>query len=90
MGNKATISTKFDVPSVYINGVYYFTQDIEINERKGEINTLRCNLPHSEINKKPFKIEAVYYDGKWRQDTHFITAEFREMLLNTMKRYSKI
>ena len=85
MKSKFRKSYKFDVMSLYCNGIYYFPKDISPNERRGETNHLRCNLEHGIVNDKPWKIEAVYYDGKWMQDTHYITDEFKNEIINAAK-----
>lgn len=65
--NKPKKSNKFGTISLYFDGVYYFPSDIkESNKREN----------------RPFEIQAVYYRGKWYQDTHYITNEFKNFLLN--------
>ncbi len=65
--NNPVKSNRFGATSLYYNGVYYFPSDIkESTKREG----------------KPFEIEGVFYQGKWYQDTFYITKEFKEFLLN--------
>jgi len=78
--NKPVKSYKFDVMSLYYDGKYYFPEDIKANERHGEVNDIRCNLPYNKVNDKPYQIQVVYYDGKWMQDTHYITEEFKNFI----------
>jgi hypothetical protein len=67
--NNPRKSNKFGALSLYYDGVYYFPSDIkESDKREG----------------KPFEIQVVYYQGKWYQDTMYITNEFKEFLLNTL------
>jgi len=65
--NKPVKSYKFDTVSLYYNGMYYFLNDIKESKEN------HCN--------KPFEIQVVYYRGKWYQDTHYITEEFKNFLL---------
>lgn len=52
------ISNKFDSPSVYDNGKYYFPQDkSELIKQDGFLVAT---------------IQTVYYSYKWFQDTHYI------------------
>lgn len=80
MKTEYRISKKFDVPSIYIDGKYYFPQDIKENKRKGETNQIRCNIKLGDVNDKPYSIEVVYYNGKWFQDTHYITEKMKIFL----------
>ena len=65
--NKPKKTDKFGAISLYYDGVYYFPSDIkESNKRDG----------------KPYEIQGVFYEGKWRQDTFYITNDFREFLLS--------
>jgi hypothetical protein len=71
--NRPILSYKFGSLSLYYDGMYYFPSDIKENEewhRKAE-----------EGHRKPYKIQVVYYQGKWYQDTCYITKEFVEFLL---------
>lgn len=52
------LSKKFDVPSVYYDGRYYFPEDAEPLKKKDR-----------------YSIQVVYYSGKWRQDTSYISTE---------------
>ena len=61
-------SKKFNSPSIYHEGVYYFPEDIIENK--------------NPKNPKPFEIQGVFYRGKWRQDSFYITEEFKNLLLN--------
>ena len=65
------ISEKFDVPSIYYNRKYYFPNDIKEQKLKnGEVKT---------------GIQVVYYSYKWYQDTHYITKEFADQLIQFAK-----
>lgn len=64
--NKPIKSYKFGSLSLYYDGVHYFPTDIKPN-----------NNPK---NEKPFEIQGVFYRGKWKQDTFYITKEFKEFL----------
>ena len=70
--NKPKVSNRFDVPSLYYDGKYYFTQDLKE----------RCN-PLFEGTE--FEIQVVYYSYKWYQDTFYITRKFRDFLLEFVK-----
>jgi len=59
-------SYRFDVMSLYYDGVYYFPEDI----RQSSVR-----------ENKPWEIQAVYFSGKWRQDTFYITEEFKNFLI---------
>lgn len=60
-------SMQFGSLSLYYDGVHYFPSDIkQSNVREG----------------KPFEIQGVYYSGKWRQDTFYITGDFKAFLLS--------
>jgi hypothetical protein len=65
--NKPKKSNKFGALSLYYDGIHYFPNDIKINDSKNF--------------DKPYKIEAVYYSGKWYQDTFYITEEFKNFLI---------
>lgn len=52
------ISYKFDTPSVYSNGKYYFPQDKSELKKQGGVLVAT--------------IQTVYYSYKWLQDTHYI------------------
>ena len=67
--NNPRKSKKFGTLSLYYDGVYYFPSDIK---------------PSDKREGNPFEIQVVYYDGKWYQDTFFITKDFKEFLLNSM------
>ena len=68
--NKPIKSNKFDTMSLYYDGVYYFPSDIkESDKREG----------------KNLEIQVVYYQGKWYQDTFYITNKFRDYLINALK-----
>ena len=45
--------------------IHYFPADIK---------------PSNVHPDKPFEIQAVYFQGKWYQDTFYITAEFADQL----------
>lgn len=68
--NKPKYSNKFGADSLYYDGVYYFPNDIK---------------PSDKRNEKDFEIQGVFYQGKWRQDTFYITTEFKDFLLNHYK-----
>lgn len=59
-------TNKFGTLSLYYDGKYYFPEDIQES---------------SKHEDKPFKTQVVYYQGKWLQDTTYITKEFKEFLL---------
>lgn len=61
-----TKSNKFGSISLYYDGVYYFVEDIKVNTNKN--------------NSKPYIIQGVFYSGKWRQETFYITEEFKNFL----------
>ena len=63
--NKPKKSFKFDTISLYYDGKYYFPNDIKKSDKRED---------------KPYEIQVVFYDGKWRQDTFYITSEFKEFL----------
>jgi len=65
--DKPRKSYKFDVMSLYYDGVYYFPEDIEEN--------------NNDKFEQPYKIQVVYYQGKWYQDTHYITEEFKDFIV---------
>ena len=67
--NKPRKSYKFDIMSLYYDGIYYFPKDIKESKVR---------------NNKPFEIQVVYYRGKWYQDTHYITEEFKNFLFNQL------
>lgn len=67
--SKPRKSNKFGTISLYYDGVYYFPSEIkESDKREG----------------RPFEIQGVYYDGKWRQDTMYITNDFKDLILNAL------
>lgn len=66
-------SYKFDVMSLYFDGKYYFPDDIAPNPRSEKKN----DYP---MYDKPYTIQAVYYQGKWYQDTFYITEEFKNFI----------
>lgn len=68
--NKLRKSYKFDVLSLLYKGVYYFPSDIEKSEKRKD---------------KPYEIQGVFYSGKWKQDTFYITEQFKEMLMEGSK-----
>lgn len=59
-------SNKFDSPSLYYDGVYYFLEDL---------------MPSDRAEGKQYSIQGVYYRGKWRQDTFYITEELKDLLI---------
>lgn len=66
--NKPYKSYKFDTMSIYYKGVYYFPLDIK---------------EHNSDNyfaDKQYSVIGVFNDGKWRQDTFYITKEFKNFL----------
>ena len=67
--NKPRKTNKFGALSLYYDGVYYFPLDIKESDKRED---------------KPFEIQAVYYRGKWYQDTFYITKDFKELLVNAM------
>jgi hypothetical protein len=69
--NKPRKFYKFDVPSLYYDGKYYFPTDI-VKRDKAVVSRHRSN--------KPYEIQVVYYSGKWYQDTHYISEEFKNFL----------
>ncbi len=67
--NKPKKTYKFGDLSLYYDGKYFFPNDIkESNQREG----------------KPFEIQVVYFQKKWYQDTFYITAEFKDFILNAL------
>ena len=64
--NKPRKSYKFDSPSLYYKGVYYFTNDIKDSRKRAD---------------KPYEIQGVFYQGKWYQDTFYITRELKDILI---------
>ena len=62
-------SYKFGDLSVFYNGVHYFPNDIK---------------PSTVRDGKPFEIQGVFHDGKWRQDTFYITQELRDLLIRVV------
>jgi hypothetical protein len=58
---------KFKKLSLYYDGVYYFPNDI----KKSGPNFLN----------RPFEVQVVYFQGKWLQDTMYISKEFKSFLL---------
>ena len=67
---KPKLSHKFDAISVYYNGIYYFPNDLRASNVKPD---------------KPFSIQGVFYDGKWRQDTFYITHELKNIIFSVME-----
>lgn len=63
---------KFDTMSLYYKGKYYFTSDLK--EHKSD----------TYFSDKQYSIQVVFNDGKWRQDTFYITKEFRDFLLEAL------
>jgi len=61
------LSSKFDITSVYYDGVYYFPYDDDIHK-------------HQRNNDKHIGIQCIYYRGKWYQDTMYITDDFLKSL----------
>ncbi len=58
-------SSKFD-NAICINGVHYFPEDLKkSNVREG----------------KDFEIQACFFQGKWKQDTFYITKELATNLV---------
>lgn len=70
--DKPTKNYRFDTMSLYYKGIYYFHSDIE--EHNSE----------THFADKQFKIQAVFNDGKWRQDTFYITTEFKNFLFSQL------
>lgn len=66
--NPPVKSYKFDTVSLYYDGKYYFMGD------------LKKHNSDNHFKDKDFKIEVVYYQGKWYQDTFYITTEFANFL----------
>lgn len=64
------ISNKFFFPSLYYDGMYFFYNEIEKISDEYWINQ-GCS----------YSIHVVYYSGKWIQDKHYITEEFRDFLM---------
>jgi hypothetical protein len=58
---------KFKKLSLYYDGVYYFPDYI----KKSEPNFLN----------RPFEVQVVYFQGKWFQDTMYISETFKDFLL---------
>ena len=67
-GTKPTKSNQFDTESLYYKGVHYFMKDLHPNDNPN--------------NKNPYKIQIVFYRGKWYQDTSYITEDFKNFLLS--------
>ena len=67
--DKPKKSTQFGSLSLYYDGIHYFPNDIK-NSIKRE--------------NKPYEIQGVFYDGKWKQDTFYITSDFKDFLLNNI------
>ena len=65
--SKPVKSNRFGTISLLWEGNHYFPEDIKES--------------HTKIDK-PFEIQVVSYSGKWRQDTHYITEEFKDFLLS--------
>jgi hypothetical protein len=61
------ISNQFDTTAIYHKGRYYFPQDIK------EPVFWDGELRHP--------VQAVFYAGKWRQDTFYITPECAKELI---------
>ena len=62
-------SYKFGTLSLYDDGMYYFPKDIK---------------PSDKREGKPFEIQVVFYQGKWYQDTFYISEELKNLLLNSV------
>lgn len=56
---------KFGDLSLYYDRKYYFPGDIK---------------PSDKREGRPWEIQVVFYDGKWRQDTFYCTDEFIQFL----------
>lgn len=63
--NPPKVSYKFDALSLYYDGKYYFPKDLK------------------KIDKEnyDFEIQVVYHSYKWFQDTHYLTKQFADFLL---------
>lgn len=59
-------SKKFGALSLVYDSKHYFPNDIK---------------PSTKKEDKPFEIQVVYKQGKWVQDTFYITTEFKDFLL---------
>lgn len=59
-------STRFGEPSIYWKGIHYFPNDIKENSNPARI--------------EPYTIQAVYFSGKWTQDTIYISIEFKNFI----------
>lgn len=66
--NKPRKSNKFGTMSLYYDGRYYFPNEIKESKQN------HCN--------RPYETQVVYYQGKWYQDTTYITSEFKDFLLS--------
>jgi len=78
---------KFGDLSLYYDGRYYFPGDIQETENlkrkeiRDEIDTYHNNKIQRWIDEGlEYSTQVVYYEGKWKQDTHYITKEFKEFL----------
>jgi hypothetical protein len=67
MKNDPEVSYYFNKTSLYYNGFYYF------------IDTIK---PSNVRDGKEFQIQCIYKEGKLYQDTRYISAEFKEYLIN--------
>lgn len=67
-------SFKFDVPSLYYDGKYWFLQDLKDNDRG---NGYRQRMYDEG---RVFEIQVVFYSGKWYQDTFYIDRGLKELL----------
>ena len=63
------VSNKFDVPSVYLEGVYYFPKDTLTNEKGVSIQGVYYDR----------------YRAKWYQDTFYKSIEFCNEIINYAK-----
>ena len=67
--NKPRKTNKFGEISLYYDGIYYFPKDIKDSNKR---------------DSRQFEIQGVFYRGKWRQDTFYITKEFKEFLIKNL------
>lgn len=66
------LSKQFGADSLYYDGKHYFPNDIK---------------PSCKRDGLDFEIQVVFYQSKWRQDTFYITKEFKEFLLTHYNKY---
>jgi hypothetical protein len=84
-------SNKFDKPSLYYKGIYYFYQDIqktinEICKEDAERSAYRNAAVWERLHKGwLFTITIGYHNHKWIQDKEYITQEFKDFLLSYIK-----